>query len=127
MTGDEAILRRIRAADGSPGVRTTLAGTAVSVFDAHPGPALPGRPGDILRRSHGAVHEVQAVIAHAEGDVVGSDGVGRTVRDGEQFSRTGIDRRALESTRGDATATRLLARHAASFEELDPEAGAAEQ
>jgi putative two-component system hydrogenase maturation factor HypX/HoxX len=49
------ILRRIRAADGSPGVRTTLVGTAVSVFDAHPGPALPGRPGEILCRCHGAV------------------------------------------------------------------------
>jgi putative two-component system protein, hydrogenase maturation factor HypX/HoxX len=50
-----AILRRIRAADGSPGVRTTLAGTAVRVFDAHPGPALPGRPGEIQRRSGAAV------------------------------------------------------------------------
>ena len=49
------ILRRIRGADGSPGVRTTLAGAAVSVFDAHSGPALPGRSGDILCRSHGAV------------------------------------------------------------------------
>ena len=39
------ILRRIRAADGSPGVRTTLCGLPVSVFDAHVGPALPGEPG----------------------------------------------------------------------------------
>ena len=31
----ERVLRRIRAADGSPGVRTTLCGLAVSVFDAH--------------------------------------------------------------------------------------------
>jgi putative two-component system hydrogenase maturation factor HypX/HoxX len=43
------ILRRIRAADGSPGVRTTLAGKAVSVFDAHPGPGLSGR---LLDRPH---------------------------------------------------------------------------
>ncbi len=30
------VLRRIRAADGSPGVRTRLCGIDVSVFDAHP-------------------------------------------------------------------------------------------
>jgi putative two-component system hydrogenase maturation factor HypX/HoxX len=50
-----AIVRRIAAADGSPGVRTTLAGAEVAVFDAHPGPPLPGEPGSILRRHHDAV------------------------------------------------------------------------
>jgi putative two-component system hydrogenase maturation factor HypX/HoxX len=49
------IARRIRAADGSPGVRTTLCGVPVSVFDAHPGSAPPGEPGTIALRRHGAV------------------------------------------------------------------------
>ena len=54
------VLRRIRAADGSPGVRTELAGLAVSVFDSHPGTAQldgvgPGEPGSIALRRHGAV------------------------------------------------------------------------
>lgn len=49
------IVRRIRAADGSPGVRTTLCGQPVSVFDAHPGPPHPGRPGDVVGRRHGMV------------------------------------------------------------------------
>jgi putative two-component system protein, hydrogenase maturation factor HypX/HoxX len=54
------IVRRIRAADGSPGVRTELAGMAVSVFDALAGTsALDGheaaRPGSIVLRRHGAV------------------------------------------------------------------------
>lgn len=49
------VVRRIRAADGSPGVRATINGTAVSVYDAHPGPALSGKPGTILQRSQGAV------------------------------------------------------------------------
>ena len=49
------ILRRIRAADGSPGVRTTLCDTAASVFDAHAGPELSGEPGTIVRRHHDAV------------------------------------------------------------------------
>ena len=65
------VLRRIRAADGAPGVRTELAGLAVSVFDAHCGAAqLPeaqlsegrvaegrhgGEPGTIALRRAGAV------------------------------------------------------------------------
>lgn len=49
------ILRRIRAADGRPGVHTTLAGIPVAVFDAHPGSAPPGEPGTIAARRHGAV------------------------------------------------------------------------
>jgi putative two-component system protein, hydrogenase maturation factor HypX/HoxX len=54
----EHVLRRIRAADGSPGVRTELAGLPVSVFDAHDGARQvdrEGPPGSILLRRHGAV------------------------------------------------------------------------
>ncbi|MHA6624716.1 hydrogenase maturation protein [Pseudonocardia sichuanensis] len=51
----EHVLRRIRAADGSPGVRSELAGVPVSVFDAHRGTATPGEPGSIALRRQGAV------------------------------------------------------------------------
>ena len=51
----DEILRRIRAADGSPGARTTLCDLPVSVFDAHPGPTRPGRPGTVQLRHHDAV------------------------------------------------------------------------
>jgi putative two-component system hydrogenase maturation factor HypX/HoxX len=43
----EAILRRIRAGDGAPGVRTELAGLEAYAYDAHPGMARRGRPGTI--------------------------------------------------------------------------------
>ena len=58
------IVRTIRAADGSPGVRTELAGQPVSAFDAHPGPARDARPGAIVGRSHGAV-----LVATGDGSV----------------------------------------------------------
>ncbi|MEQ0562333.1 hydrogenase maturation protein [Amycolatopsis sp. NEAU-NG30] len=49
------ILRRIRAADGRPGVHTELAGVPVAVFDAHPGDAPPGEPGTVVARRQDAV------------------------------------------------------------------------
>lgn len=51
----DRIVRRIRAADGAPGVRSELAGVAVSVFDVHRGPEVCGTPGTIVGRRHGAV------------------------------------------------------------------------
>jgi putative two-component system hydrogenase maturation factor HypX/HoxX len=51
----DRILRRIRAADGRPGVHTELAGLPVAVFDAHPGDSSPGEPGTIAAHRHGAV------------------------------------------------------------------------
>ena len=52
------ILRRIRAADGTPGAPSHLCGLPVAVYDAHRGqldPRVPARPGTVLARRHGAV------------------------------------------------------------------------
>ncbi|MGK5680918.1 hydrogenase maturation protein [Actinoplanes sp. URMC 104] len=51
----EHILRRIRAADGSPGVRTEIAGLPVFAYDATPGLVRPGEPGTLAGRRQGAV------------------------------------------------------------------------
>jgi putative two-component system hydrogenase maturation factor HypX/HoxX len=59
----ETIVRRIRAADGSPGVRTMIAGDTVYAFDAYPGVAA-GRPGEILAHRDGAV-----LVATGDGSV----------------------------------------------------------
>ena len=49
------VLRRIRAADGFPGMRDRLAGIDCRLFDAHPEPVLRGAPGELLARREGAV------------------------------------------------------------------------
>jgi putative two-component system protein, hydrogenase maturation factor HypX/HoxX len=51
----EQVVRRIRAADGSPGVRTEVGGLDVFAYDAHPGLARDARPGALLSRRQGAV------------------------------------------------------------------------
>lgn len=56
----EHILRRIRAADGSPGVTTTLGGQSVKVYDAHRGNgsdeqrSRDSAPGTVVALRHGA-------------------------------------------------------------------------
>ena len=51
----DEIVRRIRAADGSPGVRTEVGGLEVFAYDAHAGLARGARPGDMLARRQGTV------------------------------------------------------------------------
>lgn len=50
----EQIVRRIRAADGAPGIRTSLLDLPVFAYDAHVGTAS-GLPGAVLARHEGAV------------------------------------------------------------------------
>lgn len=70
----EQIVRKIRAADGAPGVRTDLCGADVFAYDAHAGlhrgglhhagPHPGGRPGQVLGRRQGAV-----LVATGDGSV----------------------------------------------------------
>jgi putative two-component system hydrogenase maturation factor HypX/HoxX len=49
------VLRRIRAAEGHPGVLDAVAGVEAHLFGAHPEQALRGRPGEIIATRHGAI------------------------------------------------------------------------
>ncbi|MFG1920326.1 enoyl-CoA hydratase-related protein [Cryptosporangium sp. NPDC048952] len=51
----ETIIRRIRAADGAPGVRTEIAGVPVWAFDAYSGPPSSDPPGTVVASRDGAV------------------------------------------------------------------------
>ncbi len=53
--GADDIIRRVRSADGMPGVRADVAGLSLRIFDAHAEGVLSGKPGDILARREGAV------------------------------------------------------------------------
>ena len=51
----DAVLRRIRSADGAPGGRALLDGRMMRVFDAYRGPVTLGTPGAVVARREGAV------------------------------------------------------------------------
>jgi len=50
-----AVLRKIRSADGAPGVEDQLLGRRLRLFDAHPERRLAGRPGTVIARHHEAL------------------------------------------------------------------------
>ena len=69
------VLRRVRSADGNPGVVATLAGRELRIHDARPAPTLAGEPGTLVARSGPAV-----AVAARDGAVWighGRDPVGR--------------------------------------------------
>jgi putative two-component system hydrogenase maturation factor HypX/HoxX len=49
------VIRRIRAAEGHPGVLSTIAGREVHLFGAHREATLRGAPGEIVAQRHGAI------------------------------------------------------------------------
>ncbi|MCP3882210.1 MAG: hydrogenase maturation protein [Sulfitobacter sp.] len=51
----ETVLRKIRCADGFPGVRDSLFGREVLLYDARPEQSLGGEPGRVLARCGGAI------------------------------------------------------------------------
>jgi putative two-component system hydrogenase maturation factor HypX/HoxX len=53
--GTDTVLRRIRAAEGHPGVLDSIAGEPFHLFGGHRETTLRGRPGRILAHRHGAV------------------------------------------------------------------------
>jgi putative two-component system protein, hydrogenase maturation factor HypX/HoxX len=53
--GTEAVLRKIRSADGSPGVLDAMYERAVRLYDAHPAAGLAGPPGATVARCGGAL------------------------------------------------------------------------
>ncbi len=55
MDTAEVALRKIRSADGHPGVADELFGEAVHLYDAWPEDRLSGSPGAIIARRHGAL------------------------------------------------------------------------
>ncbi len=53
--GTAAVLRKIRSADGNPGLKSRLYGRTVYLYDSHPAPHLEGKPGEIVAANGEAI------------------------------------------------------------------------
>lgn len=51
----EVVLRKLRAADGQPGVLDSICDLPCYLYDAHPEPAQRGRPGELIARNPNAI------------------------------------------------------------------------
>jgi len=51
----DEVLRKIRSADGTPGIRDRMFDRAVRLYDAHPAEGLAGDPGAVIARCDGAI------------------------------------------------------------------------
>jgi putative two-component system hydrogenase maturation factor HypX/HoxX len=51
----DVVLRKIRSADGTPGVRDIVFDRPVRLYDSHPAEAIGGAPGTIIARCDGAI------------------------------------------------------------------------
>jgi putative two-component system protein, hydrogenase maturation factor HypX/HoxX len=74
-TGTAAVLARIHAADGFPGVADELFGEPCRLFDAWPEPTLRGDPGQLLARRETAICRATADGAVWIGHVRRADGI----------------------------------------------------
>ena len=76
----ETVLRKIRSADGSPGVVDSMFDEPVRLYDAYPAYGLRGEPGSIVAQSDGALARatvdgavaLRANAAHANPRIVGA-------------------------------------------------------
>jgi putative two-component system hydrogenase maturation factor HypX/HoxX len=75
-----AVLRKIRSADGFPGLEDSIAGRRFRLFDAHLDRRLTGKPGTLIGRSHDGVLRATSDGAVWIGQLQPADGARRSFK-----------------------------------------------
>jgi len=87
----DRVLRKIRSADGAPGVRDVLFGRPVRLYDAHPADGLSGPPGAVVARCGGALAWATADGAVWIGHVREETGMALKLPAAQVFARESAD------------------------------------